>query len=160
MLIDDKKIVQIEYTLKNAAGEVIDSSVGGEPLSYLHGAHQIVPGLERELSGLKVGDVKDVVVTPDEGYGSRDPQGVFFVPRTAFPPEMDLSSGQSFVGESEDGEAVPVRIIEVHEAEVVVDANHPLAGETLYFHIDIRGIREATSEELTHGHPHDGQHHH
>lgn len=162
MLIADKTVVSLHYTLKNAAGEVIDSSEGAEPLSYIHGASQIVPGLERELTGLKAGDSKDVVVRPEDGYGVPDPQGIFGVPRAAFPPEAKLEVGESFVGEDDEGQAVPVRVIEVRPDMIMVDANHPLAGETLYFHVDVREVREATVEELQHGHAHGagGHHHH
>ncbi len=162
MNIASNTIVQIEYTLRNSSGEVLDTSVGGEPLSYLHGGGQIVPGLERELEGLKVGDTKEVEVSPAEGYGERDPNGTFTVPRNSFPPDMSIVAGQAFVGESEEGDSVPVRIVEVRPDEVVVDANHPLAGETLFFQVNIKGVREATKEEQAHGHSHDGEggHHH
>lgn len=153
MVISDKKVVRLDYTLRNAAGEVLDTSDGAEPLAYLHGAHQIVPGLERELNGLAAGDSKDVVVPPEDGYGVHDPQGIFAVPRVAFPDGVTLSVGDSFIGEDDQGGAVPVRVIEVSEDKVVVDANHPLAGETLYFHVDVREVRDATLEELMQGGP-------
>src|SRR5258706_13343517 len=129
MIIADKKIVRIDYTLKNAAGEVLDPSDGGEPLAYLHGAHQIVPGLEKELTGLEVGQSKDVVVPPEDAYGLPDPQGIFPVPRAAFPDGANLQVGESFMGEDDQGGTVPVRVIEVSEDSIVVDANHPLARE-------------------------------
>jgi FKBP-type peptidyl-prolyl cis-trans isomerase SlyD len=161
MQIADKKVVRIDYTLRNRAGDVLDTSEGAEPLIYIHGASQIVPGLERELTGLVAGDSKDVVVAPEDGYGVPDPEGIFGVPRAAFPPEAVLEVGQAFVGEDDEGQAVPVRVIEVREDAVVVDANHPLAGETLFFHVDIRDVRDATLEELQHGHAHGpGGHHH
>ncbi len=161
MVIADKTVVRIDYTLRNKGGEILDSSDGGEPLVYIHGASQIVPGLERELTGLAAGDAKDVVVQPEDGYGVPDPQGIFGIPRTAFPPEATIEVGQAFVGEDDEGQAVPVRVIEVREDSIVVDANHPLAGETLYFHVDIRDVRDATLEELQHGHAHGpGAHHH
>ena len=162
MVIADKTVVSLHYTLKNASGEILDSSEGAEPLSYIHGASQIVPGLEKELTGLAAGDSKDVVVRPEEGYGVPDPQGIFGVPRAAFPADAKLEVGQSFVGEDDEGQAVPVRVIEVRPDMVMVDANHPLAGETLYFHVDVRDVREATVEELQHGHAHGagGHHHH
>jgi FKBP-type peptidyl-prolyl cis-trans isomerase SlyD len=153
MVIGDKKVVRIDYTLKNAAGDVLDTSDGGEPLAYLHGAHQIVPGLERELTGLSAGQSKDVVVPPEDGYGQPDPQGIFAVPRAAFPEGANLQVGEAFMGEDDQGATVPVRVIEVREDSVVVDANHPLAGETLYFHIDVRDVRDATLEELMQGGP-------
>jgi FKBP-type peptidyl-prolyl cis-trans isomerase SlyD len=161
MLIADKKVVSLNYTLRNKAGQVLDSSEGQDPLEYLHGASQIVPGLERELTGLKTGDTKDVVVAPEEGYGSHDPQGVFAVPRNAFPADAQLEVGQTFLGEDDEGQSVPVRVLSVGLEEITVDANHPLAGETLYFHVDVVAVRDATAEELQHGHVHgpDGEHH-
>jgi len=162
MVIADGMVVRIDYTLRNAGGEVLDSSDGGEPLSYIQGANQIVPGLERELAGLEVGQAKDVQVAPEEGYGHKDPQGVFGVPRAAFPPDSPPKVGQAFVGEDDEGQAVPVRVVEVRDDLVMVDANHPLAGETLFFHVEIREVRTATPEELEHGHAHgeDDEHHH
>lgn len=159
MRISDNKVVRIDYTLKNKAGELIDSSEGGEPLSYLHGLSQIVPGLEKELEGLQAGESKDVVVSPEEGYGTHDPQGKFSVPRAAFPADAKLEVGDSFIGEDDEGQQLPVRVVEVNDDSITVDANHPLAGETLYFHVDVREVREATEEELEHGHSHDGGEH-
>jgi FKBP-type peptidyl-prolyl cis-trans isomerase SlyD len=152
--IEDKKVVRIDYVLRNGAGEVLDTSEGAEPLTYLHGASQIVPGLERELGGMQAGEAKDVVVAPEDAYGEHDPQGIFGVPRSAFPPDAQLAVGESFIGEDDEGEAVPVRVIELRDDMVVVDANHPLAGETLHFHVEIREVRDASAEELEHGHVH------
>jgi FKBP-type peptidyl-prolyl cis-trans isomerase SlyD len=161
MRIGDKTVVRLDYTLKNASGEVIDTSEGSEPLTYLHGFSQIVPGLERELEGMEAGQAKDVVVQPEDGYGLPDPQGRFPVPRTAFPPEANLAEGDSFIGEDDEGQALPVRVIEVRDDVVIVDANHPLAGETLFFHVDVREVRAATADELEHGHSHgEGEHEH
>src|ERR1041385_8994911 len=137
MNIADKKVVPIDYTLKNDGGDILDSSEG-EPLAYLHGVGQIVPGLEKALAGLKVGDAKDVVVEAAEGYGDRDPEGVFGIPRSAFPAEVELEVGASFVGEDDEGNSLPVRVIKLDGETVVVDANHPLAGERLHFHVDVR----------------------
>lgn len=160
MVIADKKVVALDYTLKDETGQVLDSSHGQEPLLYLHGAQQIVPGLERALTGLQAGDSKDVVVAPEDGYGAHDPEGVFGIPRTAFPEGAQVTVGQTFVGEDDEGQHVPVRVIEVRDDAIVVDANHPLAGQTLYFHVDVRDVRDATLEELTHGHAHGPGHDH
>ena len=159
MLIADKKVVHIDYTLKNDGGDVLDSSEG-EPLAYLHGGGMIVPGLERALAGLKVGDARDVVVEATDGYGTRDPEGVFGIPRSAFPESVTLEVGASFVGEDDEGNSLPVRVVKLEGDTVVVDANHPLAGERLHFHVDVRAVRDATAEEIEHGHPHDGDGHH
>jgi FKBP-type peptidyl-prolyl cis-trans isomerase SlyD len=150
MVIADKKIVSIDYTLTNDAGEVVETS-GGQALEYLHGAGQIVPGLERGLTGLEVGEVRDIVVEPADGYGDRDPEGVFGVPCSAFPGTPEV--GASFVGEDEEGNSLPVQVIAVEGDTVVVDANHPMAGERLHFHIDVRAVRDATPAELADGRP-------
>lgn len=155
-------VVTVEYTLRNASGEVLDTSDGNAPLAYIHGTEQIVPGLERELEGLSVGDVKDVVVQPEDGYGVHDPEGVFAVPRSVFPETEALNPGDTLIGEDSEGSQLPVRIVEVREDSVVIDANHPLAGEVLHYHVAVRDVRPATAEELEHGHPHgpDGHDHH
>jgi FKBP-type peptidyl-prolyl cis-trans isomerase SlyD len=160
MRVAAKTVVTVEYTLRNAAGEVLDTSDGSEPLAYLHGSEQIVPGLERELEGLQIGDEKDVVVQPHDGYGIVDPEGVFSVPRSVFPEEMELTAGDTLLGENSEGSQMPVRILEVAEGSVMVDANHPLAGQVLYYHVAVRDVRAATDEELEHGHPHDPDHPH
>lgn len=159
MRIAPNTVVTVEYTLKNAAGEVLDTSDGNEPLAYIHGAEQIVPGLERELAGLDIGDERDVIVQPEDGYGMPDPEGIFSVPRSVFPPGMELSPGDTLLGEDADGNQLPVRIVEALGENVKVDANHPLAGEVLHYHVAVKGVREATAEELEHGHPHDGDEH-
>ena len=160
MVIAEKKIVQIDYSLRTDAGDLVDSSEDEGPLSYLHGSGQIVPGLERALMGLAVGDARDVIVEPVDGYGERDPDGVFGIPKTAFPDAAALEVGASFVGEDEEGNSLPVRVIALEGDTVVVDANHPLAGERLHFHVDVRAVRDATDEELAHGHSHEGGGHH
>lgn len=152
MKIAEKTIVTLEYTLKSDTGEVLDTSDGVEPLSYLHGADQIVPGLERVLEGLEVGAVKDVVVSPEDGYGELDPEAKFSIPRGSFP--SDIAEGDQLVGEDDDGNAMPVRVISIKDDEVMVDANHPLAGQTLHFHVEVKDVRAATEEELEHGHAH------
>ncbi len=152
------KVVTLEYTLKDAEGKLLDQSGPGEPLDYLHGAHNIVPGLERKVQSRAVGDELDVVVDPIDGYGERqgEPQPV---PRDAFPPDADLEEGTHFVAESEDGQMVPLWVVGVKDDEVIVDPNHPLAGMTLHFHVKVLAIRDATEEEKAHGHVHGPQGH-
>ncbi len=154
-------VVSLQYTLKNDAGDVLDRSEGG-PLLYLHGAENIVPGLERKLTGRKVGDQLDVVVEPADGYGSRDPRGVQDVPRGAFPPDAPLEVGASFVAETPDGHPMQLWVTKLDDEMVRCDANHPLAGERLHFSVEITAVRDATDEEKAHGHPHGpgGAHHH
>ncbi len=153
MTISQHKVVTIDYTLKNAQGEVLDSSEGQDPLVYLHGAENIVVGLERELEGKTVGDSLKTVVSPEDGYGVRNEEMVAAVPREMFEGDMDIEVGMSFQAETDQGVQV-VNIVAVNDEEVTVDGNHPLADEVLHFDVTVRAIREATSEELEHGHVH------
>jgi len=153
MTISHHKVVTIDYTLKNAKGEVLDSSEGQEPLLYLHGADNIVVGLERELEGKSVGDSITTVVTPEEGYGVRNEELVAAVPRELFDTDMDIEVGMSFQAETDDGIQM-VSIVAVADDEITVDGNHPLADEPLHFDVTVLEIRDATADELAHGHVH------
>jgi len=153
MTISHHKVVTIDYTLKNAQGEVLDSSEGQEPLVYLHGAENIVVGLERELDGKVVGDSLNAIVSPKDGYGVRNEELVAAVPRDMFESDMDIEVGMSFQAETDQGVQV-VNIVAVNDEEVTVDGNHPLADEVLHFDVTVRDVREATAEELEHGHVH------
>jgi len=159
MKIANGTVVGIEYSLHLGDGKVIDASEPSEPLTYLHGEGQIVPGLESALEGLSAGDKKQVTVSPKDGYGERDARGVQEVDRTAFPPDFDPKPGMELTAEGEDGEPVPFVIREVRDDKIVIDLNHPLAGRTLHFDITVREVREATAEEREHGHAH-GPHGH
>lgn len=160
MVVAKDCVVSIDYTLKNRQGELIDSSEG-EPLEYLHGHRQIVPGLERALEGANDGDTKKVVVSAEDGYGSRDEQAVFAVKRAMFPADAELVAGTTFIGRDTHGNAVPVTVVALEGDQVTIDANHPLAGEELHFEVTVRAVRAATAEELTHGHVHGpGDHDH
>lgn len=156
------KIVRIHYVLRGSTGSVIDSSEESEPLEYLHGARNIVPGLEAGLVGATVGQKLRVKVPPEQGYGVRQPGAVHAFPRSSFPEELELEPGMQFGAENDGGEVVTVWIAGVEADRVMVDLNHPLAGETLDFEVTIAGLRAATAEELEHGHPHGpgGHHHH
>ncbi len=161
MKIAKGHVVVVDYSLHLGNGEVVDASEPGDPLTYLHGEGQIVPGLESALEGLDIGESRKVVVAPDQGYGARDPRGVQEVPRSAFPADLEFRPGLELTAEGEDGEPVPFTIREVKPASVVIDLNHPLAGETLHFDVTVREVRAATAEELEHGHAHGpGDHHH
>ena len=159
MKIENGNVVGIDYSLHLRDGRVIDSSDPGQPLTYLHGEGQIVPGLESALAGLSVGDRKQVVVAPAEGYGDHDPRGLQEVPRSAFPPGFDPKAGMELTAEGPDGEPVPFVIREVRPEAILIDLNHPLAGKTLHFDITVREVRAATEEEVAHGHAH-GPHGH
>ncbi|MFZ2487624.1 MAG: peptidylprolyl isomerase [Anaerolineae bacterium] len=152
--IQDGMVVDIDYVLRSAAGEIIDQSEAGDPLKLLQGAGQIIAGLERELYGMAVGEEKDVIVEAVDGYGEIDPEGLQFFPAGAFPEGMELNVGMALQAHDEAGHQYTVYVDEIREDGVMLDFNHPLAGETLYFHVRIAGIRPATEEELDHGHAH------
>jgi FKBP-type peptidyl-prolyl cis-trans isomerase SlyD len=154
-------VVDLDYSLHLGDGELVDRSEPGEPLSYLHGEGQIVPGLESALEGLIVGDQRKVVVDPAGGYGEHDPRGVQKVPKEAFPPGFDPKPGMELTASGPNGDEVPFVVQKIEADHVVIDLNHPLAGKTLHFDVTVREVREASAEELEHGHPHgpDGHHH-
>lgn len=159
LVVADDMVVQLDYTLTLANGEMYDSSDETGPLEYIHGQGHIITGLEEALYGMAVGEEKDVVVTPDLGYGEYDPEAVQTLPLDVFPPDMELEPGMAIDLYDEDtDEEVEAYISEVDEDSVVVDFNHPLAGETLSFHIKVVGVRPATASELDHGHVHGGNH--
>ncbi len=160
MKIAKGHVVAVDYSLHLGNGKVVDASEPGEPLTYLHGEGQIVPGLESALEGLDVGESRKVVVAPDQGYGAHDPRGIQEVPRSVVPADLEFRPGLELTAEGEDGEPVPFTIREVKPESVVIDLNHPLAGETLHFDVTVREVRTATEEELEHGHAHGpGDHH-
>ena len=146
-------VAYIHYTLKDDAGAVIDSSSGGEPLAYLHGAGNIVPGLEKALEGQQAGAKLAVKVAPQEGYGVRDEALVQQVPRRSFQGVRDLKPGMRFHAQTQQG-PVAVMVTQVQGDMITVDGNHALAGVTLNFEIEVTKVREATPEELIHGHVH------
>jgi FKBP-type peptidyl-prolyl cis-trans isomerase SlyD len=155
-----EKVVSIHYTLTGDDGRVIDSSEGREPLAYLHGAKNIVPGLERALEGKEAGEDIAVTVPPEEGYGQRNDELVQPVPKSNFPEGVDPQLGMQFQAQTAAGPRL-VRVVEVEEETVVIDANHPLAGKSLNFNVSVVDIRDATPEELQHGHVHEpGGHQH
>ena len=160
MQIGERTVASFHYTLTNDAGKVIDSSADRAPLTYLHGAGNIVPGLEKEMVGRQIGDVFNVVVEPEEGYGMPNPMMIQVVPREAFQGVDTLEVGMEFQAQTPQG-PMSVAIASIDGEEVTVDGNHPLAGKTLYFAIEVTGVRDASLEELTHGHVHgEGGHHH
>lgn len=160
LTVSDGLIVSLDYALRLDDGEVIDTSAGREPLDYLHGSGQIIPGLEQELHGLAVGDEKDVEVAPADGYGLRDADAFQEIPMAAFPPDAELEPGMAFELLSNSGDPITAFVAEVRPESVLLDFNHPLAGETLHFRIKIAALRAATAEELAHGHAHGAGHEH
>jgi len=162
--VSEGKVVLFHYTLKNDDGEVLDTSDGGDPLFYLHGAGNIVVGLEEELAGRTAGDKLSATVPAEKGYGVKMGPGPQPVDRSAFPEGVELEVGMQFHAEAPDGSPLTLWVTGLKGDTVLVDANHPLAGVTLHFDIEVASIRDATEEELSHGHPHgpDGTagHHH
>jgi FKBP-type peptidyl-prolyl cis-trans isomerase SlyD len=147
-------VVSLEYRLHLGDGEVVDEGGADDPLVYLHGHEEIPPGLEKALEGKGVGEQVKVVVTPEEGYGKYDPEGVEEVPREDFPPELPVEEGEVLTGTDEEGNDIEFLIKEVKGKTVVIDYNHPLAGKTLHFDVKVLEVRAATPEELEHGHAH------
>ena len=155
------KVIAIQYVLKNGAGEELDRS-GDTPMLYLHGAQNIVPGLEKGLEGKQSGDEVQVEVSPEEGYGPKrgiKPQKVL---RSNFPDDVDIQKGTQFFTETPEGQPFPIWVTKIVGRDVYISPEHPLAGETLHFSVTIGDIREATEEETAHGHPHGpgGHQHH
>ena len=160
MQVAQNAVVAIHYTLTNDAGEKIDSSEGREPLAYLHGQGQIVPGLERELEGKAAGDKVQAKVSPAEGYGEKIDAMVQEIPMDAFQGVESVEPGMQFQAQTENG-PLTVTVTKVEGDTATVDGNHPLAGETLNFDVEIVEVREASAEELEHGHAHgEGGHQH
>ncbi|MDX1454987.1 MAG: peptidylprolyl isomerase [Gammaproteobacteria bacterium] len=153
MQISSDKVVHIHYTLKNDAGDVLDTSEGREPLAYLHGASNIIPGLEKALEGKAAGDSLNVSVEPSEGYGERQEQLIQEVPREAFQGVDDIQPGMQFHAQGPAG-PILVTVLEAGEESIKIDGNHPLAGEKLHFDVEIKEVRDATDEEKEHGHAH------
>lgn len=160
MQIAPNKVVHIHYTLTSEDGEVLDRSPADEPLAYIHGMGNIISGLEDALAGHSVGDHFQVSIPPEEAYGLRDDDLVQVVPRGAFEGIEEILPGMQFQAESPEGIRI-VTVLDVQGDEVILDGNHPMAGMTLHFDVEVVGLRDATEEELDHGHVHGaGGHHH
>jgi len=153
-MIKEKSVVSLSYCLKNSAGEELDRAGNKDPLTYLHGTGQIVPGLEKALEGSLVGDKKEVVLTPPEAYGEISPEMRMKIARSQFPPDREIEPGMMFRADMGGGQEATFRVTAVEGDDVQVDGNHPLAGQTLHFSVEVLSIREASQEELDHGHAH------
>ena len=161
MKVGKDKVVLMHYTLKNDAGDVIDSSDGADPLPFLQGHGNIIPGLESALEGSKVGDKLDVSIKPEDGYGERMKNAIQEIPSSALQGIDEVKVGMQLQSQDQDGNAFLVTVTKVEDDKITVDGNHPLAGQTLHFSVSIESIRKAETEELSHGHVHaDGNHHH
>jgi len=152
-------VVSMEYTL-TVDGEVLDSSKDAGPLQFLAGHDNIVPGLEREMTGMKIGESKDVLVSPEDGYGEFDGEAFIEIPRSEFPSDMELEEGLELNVTDEEGQGQLAFVDSFTDESVRLDFNHPLAGAELQFNVKVVGLREPTKEELEHGHAHDDSHHH
>ena len=161
MKVGKDKVVLMHYTLKNDAGDIIDSSDGADPLPFLQGHGNIIPGLESALEGSKVGDKLEVSIKPEEGYGVRMKDAIQEIPSSALKGVDEVKVGMQLQSQDKDGNAFLVTVTKIDDDKITVDGNHPLAGQTLHFSVSIESIRKAEAEELSHGHVHaDGDHHH
>ncbi len=160
MQIENDRVVAIDYRLTNDDGQVIDSSEGQKPLSYLHGSSSIIPGLEAALVGRSTGEQLQVVIEPEDGYGVYNEALRQEVERERFSNSDSIETGMRFRVPTQDGGQGVVEVVEVNDNTVVVDGNHALAGIRLHFDITIKDVREATEQEITHGHAHEGGHDH
>ena len=159
MKIQNQSVITIEFTLMDSDGTVLDTSEGDEPLVYLHGTGALVPGLEKVLTGRPAGDSLKVTVEPEEAYGLRDETSVSNLPRKQFSEIDDLSVGMQVHATTAEGEKM-ITVADIRDDEVTIDANHPLAGQSLTFDVTVVSVRKATSEELEHGHAHGQGHDH
>lgn len=160
-IVADNIVVSLEYILRLKDGEEIDRSDATSPFEYLHGYRNIIPGLEKALEGMSLGDEKEVIISPEEAYGERDEEKVLEFPRDAFPPTYQLEVGETVMMQNnQTGESFEAQIVDIKSNAVTLDFNHPLAGETLHFQVKIAGLRSPTPEELSHGHVHNQSHAH
>jgi FKBP-type peptidyl-prolyl cis-trans isomerase SlyD len=153
MQVAKNTVVAIDYTLRDSNGEVLDASQEGQPLEYVHGAGNIIPGLEKTLEGKASGDDVSVTVEPAEAYGHRNEDLKQEVPRDMFQGVDQVEPGMRFQAQTQDGTSI-VTVTEVKDDTVTVDANHPLAGQTLNFEVSVSNVREASEEEVEQGHVH------
>jgi len=139
--------VQIHYELRDGRGNLLESTYDEEPVGFVYGYGKLVPGLEEALEGFSKGELVDVTLQPEDAYGTRDEENVFEVERDEFPEDAELEPGNEFMVEGDDNTMMNLRIVEVHDDYVVVDSNHPLAGETLNFAVKVLDVRDATEDE-------------
>lgn len=154
MNIQAEHVVSFHYTLTDDDGKTLDSSEGKDPLTYMHGRGQIIPGLEDELTGKEAGDTFKATVKPKDGYGDVNPDLIQKVAHKVFDQIENLEPGMQLNAKTVDGQNQVITVMEIDEQGVVVDGNHPLAGRTLHFDVTVSDVREATDEERSHGHAH------
>ncbi len=161
-MIQKGKVIGIAYTLKSASGEILDQGLASDPLVYLHGYGNLISGLESALEGKEIGFKSNVKIAPEEAYGKIHDSLKQVVDKSAFPEGAELEVGMSFHAHSDDGSPMSIRIEKIEGSNVHIDGNHALAGETLFFDVEVLSERDATAEEISHGHAHGpgGHHHH
>lgn len=159
LMIGKNAVVSIHYTLKDDAGQIMDSSSGGEPLTYLHGANNLIPGLESELDGKTAGQSFSATIAPAHAYGETNPALVQQVDRAMFQGVDVVEPGMAFTAQGPQGQQ-QIMVTAVDGDQVTVDANHPMAGKTLHFDVEVMNVRDATAQELEHGHVHADGHDH
>jgi FKBP-type peptidyl-prolyl cis-trans isomerase SlyD len=148
MRVKTGRVVLLDYMVRVETGQVVESSSGKAPIEYLHGAGQILPALERALEGLREGEQAAFSISAEDAYGERKDDNVVSLPRTLFPDDVKLEQGLCLYARASGGQSYPITVREVKEDMVVVDLNHPLAGERLFFEVNIRGVRPAGNQEL------------
>lgn len=149
----DDIVVSLDYTL-TVEGQLVDASEENEPIEFIQGYQNIIPGLEKQLYGMAVGDSKEVLVAPADGYGSIDQEAFMDVPRKEFPADMALEIGLELALQQPDGQVLHATVVEINDETVKLDFNHPLAGKELLFRVTVVGLRPASAEEIAHGHVH------
>ena len=160
LMIGKDNVVSIHYTLKDDNGQVLDSSEGKSPLQYLHGNNNLIPGLETELQGKSSGAKFEATIPPEQAYGERNEDFVQTIKKEMFQGVEQIEPGMTFVAQGEGGAQRQVRVTEVEGEDVTIDANHPMAGMTLHFEVEVVDVREGTPQEIEHGHVHQGGHDH
>lgn len=156
LMIGKNNVVSIHYTLKNDDGEVMDSSEGKEPLQYLHGNNNLIPGLEQELQGKAEGAKFDATIPPEKAYGERNEEMIQTIGKEMFQGVDKIEPGMTFVAQGEGGTQRQINVTKVEGDNVTIDANHPMAGMTLHFDVEVVDVREGTEQEIAHGHVHAG----
>jgi FKBP-type peptidyl-prolyl cis-trans isomerase SlyD len=161
MPLKSNQVVTMNFILKDDAGNVLDSTEGNEPFSFISGGNQILPKLEEKVGEMLIGSKKEVVLNPEDGYGTYQEDAVRIVKRSEFPEDIEIGKGMSFLAKSPQGKDMQFLVKEINGDDITVDFNHPLAGKTLHFNLELLNLRDATQEELDHGHVHGaGGHHH
>ena len=159
MIVEKHKVVTLDYVLKDDSGNVIDQAQDGN-FAYLHGANNIIPGLENALAGKTAGDALSVTIEPEQGYGQRDDSMSQVVNRSMFHPDDPIELGKQYHAQSPDGQTIVITITDIAGDDITIDGNHPLAGVNLNFDVTVVNVREASNEEIQHGHVHGPEGHH